>query len=100
MTQADLLAWRPLPMAQEHSRTSKAAARSIESKAGSIRARLYAWLLANGPATDEQMQDALGLNPSTQRPRRIELCMAGKVFDTKTDAKTKSGRMAILWVAK
>jgi hypothetical protein len=47
-------------------------------------------------ATDEEMQLALGMNPSTQRPRRIELARRGLVVETGT-RKTASGRMATVW---
>ena len=47
-------------------------------------------------ATDEEMQLALGMNPSTQRPRRIELARRGLVVEAGT-RKTVSGRMAVVW---
>lgn len=49
-----------------------------------------------GGATDEEMQLALGMNPSTQRPRRIELVQAGLVVKDGT-RRTSSGRMAVVW---
>jgi hypothetical protein len=42
------------------------------------------------------MQLALGMNPSTQRPRRIELERRGLVVKDGT-RKTSSGRMAVVW---
>jgi hypothetical protein len=36
------------------------------------------------------------LNPNTQRPRRIELVVAGKVRDS---GETASGRKATIWEA-
>jgi hypothetical protein len=47
-------------------------------------------------ATDEEMQLALGMNPSTQRPRRIELARRGLVVEAGT-RRTASGRMATVW---
>jgi len=47
-------------------------------------------------ATDEEMQLALGMNPSTQRPRRIELARRGMVVEAGT-RRTSSGRMAVVW---
>jgi len=47
--------------------------------------------------TDEEIQRMLKLNPSTQRPRRIELVQAGKVRDSGRTRKTKSGRAATVW---
>jgi transcription initiation factor IIE alpha subunit len=48
--------------------------------------------------TDEEMQLALGMNPSTQRPRRIELVRRGLVVECGT-RRTASGRMASVWKA-
>jgi hypothetical protein len=46
--------------------------------------------------TDEEMQRRLGMNPSTQRPRRIELARRGLVVTCGT-RKTSSGRNADVW---
>jgi hypothetical protein len=48
--------------------------------------------------TDEEMQKRLGMNPSTQRPRRIELARRGMVVEAGT-RKTASGRNASVWRA-
>ena len=49
-----------------------------------------------GGLTDEEMQTRLGMNPSTQRPRRIELARRGLVVEAGT-RRTASGRMATVW---
>jgi hypothetical protein len=49
-----------------------------------------------GGLTDEEMQRLLEMNPSTQRPRRIELARRGLVVEAGT-RKTASGRMATVW---
>ena len=46
--------------------------------------------------TDEEQQAALAMNPSTQRPRRIELVRFGLVVEDGT-RKTSSGRTAVVW---
>jgi hypothetical protein len=46
--------------------------------------------------TDEEQQAALAMNPSTQRPRRIELVRRGFVVEDGA-RKTSSGRMATVW---
>jgi transcription initiation factor IIE alpha subunit len=46
--------------------------------------------------TDEEMQRRLGMNPSTQRPRRIELARRGLIVTGGT-RKTASGRNADVW---
>jgi DNA-binding IclR family transcriptional regulator len=48
--------------------------------------------------TDEEMQKRRGMNPSTQRPRRIELARRGMVVEAGT-RKTASGRNASVWRA-
>ena len=55
-------------------------------------------LLAATPdgLTDEEQQRLLGMNPSTQRPRRIELARRGLVVEAGT-RRTASGRMATVW---
>jgi hypothetical protein len=95
------LALRLLPPAVESSRTSLAAADAIQGRAASLRAQVLA-LLQRHPEglTDEAMQDALGMQGSTQRPRRVELVGLGLVVDSGRTAKTKSGRSASLWVAR
>lgn len=46
--------------------------------------------------TDEEVQRRLDMNPSTQRPRRIELARRGLVVTCGT-RKTSSGRNADVW---
>ena len=51
------------------------------------------------------MQARMGMNPSTQRPRRIELWRAKLIVNAETlygrgcRRKTASGRDAVVWVA-
>lgn len=49
--------------------------------------------------TDEEMQRRLGMNPSTQRPRRIELMRLGLVVRCGV-RKTASNRNADVWRVK
>lgn len=97
LTTPDLFA----PPAQRHSATSRAAAEGIESASGSLRRQVLEFLrhanVVGG--TDEEIQDCLEMNPSTQRPRRIELQRAGLVYDSGTTRKTRSGRLATVWRA-
>ena len=78
----------PLPLFQQpppyqrHSDTSKAAAERIEPKAGSLRAKVLAYLRVEGPSTDKEIQAGLNMQGSTQRPRRIELVESGHVVDS------------------
>lgn len=50
-------------------------------------------------ATDEELQTALSMGASTQRPRRVELVNGGFVFDSNRRRPTQSGRAAVIWVA-
>jgi len=49
-------------------------------------------------ATDEECQRELGMNPSTQRPRRGELVDAGLIVESGTRL-TASRRRAAVWRA-
>jgi hypothetical protein len=83
------------------SRTSKEAAYAIDHALGKIQGQVLAFLQkkeAHG-ATDEEMQVSLALNPSTQRPRRIELLEKSLIRDSGTTRKTTSGRNAVVWIA-
>lgn len=84
------------PPAQWHSPTSVAAARAIRPARVTLRDRVLRQLEQFGPHTDEQLQDALLMNPSTERPRRIELCELGLVTQV-GEAKTRAGRRAAVW---
>ena len=55
--------------------------------------------LKSRPATDEEVQTVLSMNPSTERPRRKELQDAGLVVDSGIRRCTASGRNAVVWAA-
>ncbi len=85
---------------QRHSGTSIAAAGEMEECTTTLRGQIYRYLarcLSNG-ATDDEIQVALNMNPSTQRPRRIELWDRGLVRDSGQRRKTRAGRNAAVWV--
>lgn len=90
------------PPAQAHSRTSRVAAQHAKRRAPGDRVRVLAFLRRRGNigATDEEMQLLLELNPSTQRPRRINLVDADLVFDSGWTRRVKSGREATVWLAR
>ena len=99
----DPLAWmkpwqRHDPPSVHHSQTSMDAATSIKPKAQSLRDQVYA-LLKRETLTDEGISTRLNLNPSTARPRRLELVEAGLVVQVGVGT-TSSGRKAALWKAK
>lgn len=81
--------------------TSRAAAQAILPKTGTLRRKVYdfiAWNRAFG-ATDGEIQAALDMAGSTERPRRKELEEAGWIRDSGRTRKTGSNRDAIVWVA-
>jgi hypothetical protein len=82
---------------QAHSQTSQAAAEQIEPRRVIDRDRVFNCIRAIGPATDEEIANALALNPSTERPRRVELMTAGEIRQN-GKKKTTSGRQAAAWV--
>lgn len=81
------------------SATSRAAAKAIAPKAPSLRERVFDCIAAQGShgATDLEVQAALGMDPSTQRPRRIELVKAGRIRKTDRTRKTPAGRAAAVY---
>ena len=90
---------RPAPY-QAHSAPSIAAAEAIEPTAGTLRALVLQFIRTMGShgATDEEIQQGCEIDPSTQRPRRIELWRAGLVQDSGKTRPTRSGRKATVWV--
>jgi hypothetical protein len=82
------------------SQTSAEAAESVREGAAELRERVYSALKRVWPEglTDEQMQQALGMQGNTQRPRRRELEQRGLVRDSGERRFTTSGRRAVVWV--
>ena len=81
---------------QPHSATSRAAAEQSAPNAETCRSLVLAYLTGH-PATDEQVQFALRMPSSTQRPRRRELVQAGLVRDSLERRETRSGAKAVVW---
>lgn len=78
------------------SATSAAAAESLDGKTLNALQRRVLEHLAWRPSTDEEIANELAMNPSTVRPRRIELVRRGLVVEDGT-RRTASGRMATVW---
>lgn len=100
----DLFGYAPLPYrgdppAQSHSVTSIAAAQSIRKSIGPLHQRILSFLaeLPNMGATDEEMQFELDMPANTQRPRRRELELMGRITDSGKTRLTRSGREAVIW---
>ena len=84
---------------QRHSDTSYAAAKSMRGKLTPLHVRILVYLqICPLGATDESIQLALNIPQNTERPRRRELELAGKIKDSGRTQRTKSGRKAVLWI--
>ncbi len=84
---------------QGHSTTSERAAQQIAGGADSLRRKVLAIIQRQGPISDDDGMMCTGMNPSTYRPRRIELCKLGLVRDSGLQGKTRSGRACTLWIS-
>ncbi len=84
---------------QPHSATSRAAAVAIAPKLGALQTRVLRFIANRGEhgATDEEICDGLELNPSTGRPRRVELAAKNLIKKAEKPRPTKSGRDAAVW---
>ena len=79
--------------------TSLRAAEAIAEGAPSLRRRVLRLIEASVTGmTDEEIQEFLDMNPSTERPRRVELVDAGLVMDSGRRRNTRSGRKAVVWI--
>lgn len=78
--------------------TSHAALRQIRVCAPEMRAKILGALRASpAPLCDEELIDITGMNPSSLRPRRLELIEAGEIVAAPVIKLTKSGRKAQAW---
>jgi hypothetical protein len=89
-----------IPPFIRHSDTSRRAAIELVGKEAKL-ALVRDWIRACDVTgcTDEEGYTALGMNPSTYRPRRIDLVdKYGVVVDSGRRRLTASGRSAVVWV--
>lgn len=98
---SDYYAETPLPLFAPSVRgsiTSAQAADSLEpATLNALQWRVLLFIQGRPDGvTDEQIATGLGLNPSTARPRRIELARRGLIVEAGT-RKTASGRAAVTW---
>jgi len=83
-----------------HTETSRQAAEAVRPIASELERRVYQYLASCGilGATDEQIQEALGMDGNSERPRRKSLEQKGYVRDSGLKRPTRSGRLATVWV--
>ena|SRR5436190_5977680 len=94
-------------LAPETRATSAAAAVSVEDGKDSQRALVFSTIRSAGSSghTDDELQDVLGLDGSSERPRRWELWKLGLIDILRDDQgaavrrQTRTNRRAIVWVA-
>lgn len=91
--------YRGEPPAVAHSPTSLAAAEKIKKQIGPLHRTVLCFLEMNPDgATDEEMQQHLDMPANTQRPRRRELYLMGRIIDSGETRRTQSGRAAVVWI--
>ena len=79
------------------STTSEQAATEIKGAVANYREQVYQCIAEHGPCTDEEIADRTGINPSTARPRRVDLMRQGRVRASENTRATRSGRQAQAW---
>jgi len=89
------------PPFEKTSDTSKAASESVIGAAVSIRLRVLHLIVQTRShgATDDEIEEALGLRHQTASARRRELVLNGRVEDSGLRRNTRSGRSATVWIA-
>ena len=97
-----LLDWihGPVTAAYVHgSDTSQEAASTIQIHLARLESRVFDFLQARGErgATDEEIQQGLGMVSNTERPRRVRLVELRLVEDSGERRKNLSGRRAAVW---
>ena len=87
---------------RDHPQESHDAAKAIGPGLNALQAKVLGFIQSTATfgATDEECQRALEMNPSTQRPRRIELAKRGLIVKRTRGRVTAAGRKAAVWIAK
>lgn len=86
-------------IASNAQRTSIAAAQKVLPKTGSLRRKVYEYILNQGlrGATDQEIEKALHIEGNTVRPTRISLIKDGFIKDTGSTRKNQHGNECIVW---
>ena len=84
------------------SATSEAAARAKVPTEGTDKARVLNFIAtcADHGATDDEVEECLGMLHQNASARRRGLCLAGLVVDSGKTRKTRSNRSATVWIAR
>lgn len=80
--------------------TSRAAAALVLPRSTTKRWHVLSAIALSGEAgaTDEEIQNRLGMAPNTCRPRRVELLDTGWIEDSQIRRPTSTGSPAVAWI--
>lgn len=80
--------------------TTKLAALKVLPRTGTQRAEVLDAIIGAGARgmTDAELQRSLGMNPSTERPRRVELVQGGWIIDSGQKRVSAGADLSIVWV--
>jgi transcription initiation factor IIE alpha subunit len=86
-------------IARNAQRTSIAAAQKVLPRTGSLRRKVYEYILNQGlrGATDQEIEKALHIEGNTVRPTRISLVKDGFIMDTGSTRKNQHNNDCIVW---
>ena len=81
--------------------TSRAAAERAYPKSGSIRLKIYEYIIRKEleGATDQEIESSLHIDGNTVRPSRKTLEDDGFIIDSGTTRANKNGNQCIVWRA-
>lgn len=88
-------------VAHDARKTSRIAAERIYPKSGSIRLKVYEYLIRQGlrGATDQEMQTNLNLSGDTIRPTRMTLLKDNYIIDSGETRNNLNGNPCVVWRA-
>ena len=86
-------------IAKNARQTSREAAERAYPKSGTMRLRVYEYIIRQGlkGATDQEIQRNLNLSGDTVRPSRITLFQDGFIIDSGERRKNANGNDCIVW---
>jgi len=88
-------------IAKNAQRTSVAAAEKVLPRTGSLKRRVYEYILSQGMrgATDQEIEKTLQIEGNTVRPSRVGLIKDGYIIDSGTTRKNHHNNDCIVWRA-
>jgi len=88
-------------IANNAQRTSIAAAEKVLPRTGSLKRKVYEYILSQGMrgATDQEVEKTLQIEGNTVRPSRVGLIKEGYIIDSGTTRKNHHNNDCIVWRA-